>query len=221
MGWNALIEGKGGNDMAKKIAVTIDGNQLVGEFLESQSIRVYSKENEGWKVIEEFPIALDLSKGPGMLRKEITALAEALKDCKILISKKISGLSFTVLDNIGFHLWEIEGSPGDLADYVSNQEESIETQKSEPKKEVAPTALEQLGYYFIDLIQLQQSDAMVSTKQALLPFLRNTPFYQLEIVCSHIPPWFESEFEKLGLNSKIEQTDGNRYKVIVQKKTCI
>ncbi|MFA9380069.1 MAG: Fe-only nitrogenase accessory AnfO family protein, partial [Acetanaerobacterium sp.] len=54
---------------------------------------------------------------------------------------------------------------------------------------IAPTPSDGDGRYFLDLIALQNEHPEVSSKQVLLPFLESTPFFQLDLVCTHLPPW--------------------------------
>jgi hypothetical protein len=83
-----------------------------------------------------------------------------------------------------------------------------------------PTETDRAGNYFIDLTQLQQKHPELSTKMALLPFLRETPFYALEMVCDHIPPWFDHQFPGLRLCYTLSHEDSDGKHVVITHAVC-
>jgi hypothetical protein len=44
-----------------------------------------------------------------------------------------------------------------------------------------------------------------SSKQILLPFFKENSFEILEMLCDHVPNWFDDELPVLGLSSRAEQ----------------
>ncbi len=58
------------------------------------------------------------------------------------------------------------------------------------------------GYYLISLKEIQNCNGMVTSKQVLFPLLANKQIQQLEIICTHIPPWLEVKI----LGGEIEGT---------------
>lgn len=58
-----------------------------------------------------------------------------------------------------------------------------------------------------------QNNPNLTTKQILLPFIHNIIFNELEIICRHVPHWFEGEFNKLNLKSEIEKINEGTVKV--------
>jgi hypothetical protein len=67
---------------------------------------------------------------------------------------------------------------------------------------------------------LQQVNQNITSKKALLPFLREETFYELEIIFSHIPAWFDNEIKALNMESDVLMINTNEYKVIVWNKVC-
>ena len=66
-----------------------------------------------------------------------------------------------------------------------------------------------------------QNNANLTSKQILLPFIQKTSFNELEIICGHVPPWFEREFSRLNLRSEIEKINERNVKVRVYSKDVI
>lgn len=71
------------------------------------------------------------------------------------------------------------------------------------------------GSYYIDLRSITENNEEMTSKQVLLPFFRNTVFKELELICDHIPPWFDVEFKQLNLQFYSEPIDEIGFKVKV------
>ena len=76
------------------------------------------------------------------------------------------------------------------------------------------------GYYFINLRKIQEHNINLTSKGILLPFFKTTVFYQLEIICGHIPPWFEAEGKRLNLKFEGEVISKDEIRVTVYPKGC-
>jgi hypothetical protein len=59
-------------------------------------------------------------------------------------------------------------------------------------KDAKPVETSTPGVYFLDLVALQKECPEVTSKMAMMDFLKNTPFMELHLVCKHIPPWIEN-----------------------------
>jgi len=55
------------------------------------------------------------------------------------------------------------------------------------------------GHFRIDLVAALGGDARLNSRQILLPILEGTPFDRLEILCDHLPRWFEPKARDLNL----------------------
>ena len=101
---------------------------------------------------------------------------------------------------------------------IKDIEESDEKRrrKEEMIHNAGPVETQTPGIYFLDLGQLQTECPEVSSKKALLPFLSNTPFLELQLVCAHIPPWLETDdsYEK-----KVRNVNGKVH-ITITRKQC-
>jgi len=69
--------------------------------------------------------------------------------------------------------------------------------------EGAAMAAEDLGSgrFRIDLISALSGHARLNSRQILLPILEGTAFDKLEILCDHLPRWFEPKLRELNLKA--------------------
>lgn len=207
--------------MSKQIAVLLDEKGQTTTLYESGFVKVYEKEEGQWKITKEVNMNVDQAKGIKSIRESISAMAEALNPCKIFAGKEVSGLAFTVLDMARFKVIEVEGTPEEFLDDVIDKLEQNELSKLfAENKTIEPKPLNKEGSYYLNLKELQDTKSGVTSKQALQPFLRNKTFYELQVVCSHIPPWIENELKSLKLESSTEKLDTNEYKLTIYHKTC-
>ncbi|TCT16763.1 Fe-only nitrogenase accessory protein AnfO [Natranaerovirga pectinivora] len=219
--------------MNLKIGVVLDQQGYTIPFDEEGLIKVFEKDNNRWIVSKEIPISINKEKGMKGIREEIANIADAIQMCKIIVAKKAIGLFYTVLEVKGFNIYELEGKPEEFLDFVLENEATdsyydIDTANEikEVKKENEaivihmPQKINENGDYYLNLKEEQCGNGGFTSKQVLLPFFKKAMFYQLEIICSHIPPWFDREFESLGLEKEVEQINDNEYKVMVTRKIC-
>lgn len=209
-----------------EIAVFQDISGKTQSFLEPGIIKVYSKHMGEWKITKEIIFRIDNIAGLKIIRESIKNMAESLGNCKIFVGREIKGLPYHILDGMGFNTWELEGIPKEFLEFVfeKEKEEEKEQIKSNTSAKVRNklSQIEQLedGYYFLNLKNVQENSDNITSKGILLPFLRTTSFYQLEIICGHIPHWFQVEFERLNLKMENRAINQNEIKVIVYPKVC-
>ncbi|AOY78128.1 Fe-only nitrogenase accessory protein AnfO [Clostridium formicaceticum] len=207
--------------MSREIAVFLDDSKHTSVLFESGWVNVYKKVGGEWRVVKTFSFSLDSTKGMAGVRRSLAELVRTLGDsCKIFVAKEITGLIYTVLDTEGFSLWELDGEPEMFLDTILEKEEDV-AEGSGEEEILGPVETDKKGYYFIDLKTLQQSSTGITSKQALLFFLRNQSFYELKVICAHIPKWFEGEFQKLNLKANIDKKENGDYHILVYKKTCM
>jgi len=205
-----------------EIAVFQDNSGKTQSFLEPGIIKVYSNDMGEWIVNKEIIFRIDNIAGLKSVREIIINMAEELGECKVVVGSEIRGLVYNVLDGMGFNTWELEGQPSEILEYVLRKEEEEAKESALESKTSKSPQIKQLkdGTYFLDLKRIQENDVNITSKGILLPFLNTTVFYQLEIICKHIPHWFESEFKKLNLKMQSQSISQNEIKVTVYPMIC-
>jgi Fe-only nitrogenase accessory protein AnfO len=210
--------------MCIEIAVLLNSNGETSSFNESGIVKVFSKQEGEWKIIKELLFNIEKNINIMYFRENILSMVTSLGNCKIFVARSISGIAYNILDTMGFSSWEIHGIPEKFLDSLLEDEELYKLSKTLTVKKInslsAPVQTSNEGFYYMNLKELQSSNSNLSTKQVLLPFLKNAVFYELELLCSHIPPWFESEFEKMNLATDINELGPNEYNIKIYHKEC-
>lgn len=200
--------------MNDQIAVYLDSEDNTTSFTQSGVIKIFSKnDNDNWRVIKEFPYNIYDKVGINEIKNHLAYLNKLMSDCKILVAKKISGIAYNILSREGLSLWEFEGSPKEFLDYVYYQQH---TEKyNEVSDVVYPHNKDIPGHYYMNLMEVQKSHATLSTKKVILPFIKNQEFQELELLCTHVPMWFDKELPKMNMTFNVVRISEHEYKVYI------
>lgn len=206
--------------MIGKVAVFVNKHNITVSMDEAGSFSIYEKEMDIWTKRDYIPFEMKPELGIAGVRNQMKELAILLEDVDIIIAEKIIGLAYTILDPKGFELWEVEGNPDDfLEDVMSEAEKAISEVDS--KEWIAPSKINDDGCYFINLKDvMKKTENSISSKEILMPFLSEGKFYELNVVCSHVPPWFEKQIPFFGLVMEVKETSPGEKEVRIVHKTC-
>jgi Fe-only nitrogenase accessory protein AnfO len=179
------------------VLVNLDGKTSL--FTENGIIQVFSKDPSGWHLVREKEFIVENLNDGNELRNCLGDVGDWLNDCKLLIVKRIRGIHYLALERFQISMMEIDGYP---QDFLKHLEDCSNQRKPEAKVPTEPVAIHerQPGYYYIDLQDVMSGKTSYSSKQVLLPFLKEQPFIQLEIICEHVPKWFDKELPDLNLH---------------------
>jgi len=144
---------------------------------------------------------------------------EFLGTCNVFVARAIVGVPYYELEKAGCSVWEFDGEPLDFLNYIQEKEEEAKLEEVEPMVIPVPEELAN-GYYRISIKQIQEIESGITSKQVLLPFLRQGNYYQLEVICSHIPPWLETETLTGNLVCESEKIAPGEVRLVVRKKVC-
>lgn len=204
------------------MAVFCDDTGCLARFEAMTNFVFYTKADDGWGKSDRVPFSCDLSGGLASIRENISQMLGAFNECRIIIAQSITGIPYQIFDRSGFIICESETFDLELLDAIQadllNQEEIAK----EDARLLArtPEETDVPGYYRFDLTQVQQKHPELSSKKALLPFLKETPFYALEVVCDHIPPWFEQQLPKMQLQYRVENNSNSAQHVVITHMLC-
>ena len=178
--------------MNLKIAVFMKGDNKSASSTSSTTVIVFEKNNEVWDELNRHYVNIATDMDLASLRTEIRKTIDLLGDCRVAAGAQISGVLFRELDSRGFSVFEIEScSPETLDGILSDIDEALKDEPHARDVPSTPVETQTPGVYHLDLVNLQQAYPEVSSKQALRDFLDSTPFYELRLVCAHLPPWLE------------------------------
>lgn len=202
----------------RSIAIFTDlfGNPT--DFYAALEIHVYTR-TEIWEKTGVFRLIPLVPESVGKIRQETKRRIEIIAPCTTIAAVELSGIPYAVFDLAGFRIFTITNVRDDILDGILEDIFEAETERYAngfDGRKLAPTETDEPGYFYLDLIALQAASPDISSKMALEDFLQNTPFMELKLRCSHIPPWLE----RSGLyDIKTEQkNDGNLARI--QRKLC-
>lgn len=202
------------------IAAAMQDSDLSNSFLECTHLSLFKREDAGWKAVRQVPVELPDFTAPSDFRDRLRGLIDAVgEDCRILAGRNISGLAFNVFDRMGFYIFDIiEISDACFDGILSDIEAGDEAARirRETLENARPVETDTPGHYYLDLIMLQDSNPDVSSKKAIRTFLEDTPFLELELRCSHLPPWMED----MGYEIRTSPSSGGAVKATVINRFC-
>ncbi|HEX9025033.1 MAG TPA: Fe-only nitrogenase accessory AnfO family protein [Clostridium sp.] len=198
-----------------EIAVFLDEKNEISSFSEAKSVNIFTKEDDSWKVKKEILVERR-SNGNGIkeVREEYSNLVNKMDDCKIVIVTKAIGIPYSVFYLEDFSVWELEGNPLNFLDDIIIKEKE-EEEREESQDEIAKELEE--GHFLIDLMELELLKPELSSKKAIIPFLKNAEVKKIEIHCCHVPPWLKKEEDKGQITLEVDEIKRNDYKVTIEK----
>lgn len=185
-----------------KIAVVENSDGKTSSVFEPGWIAIYSDSSEKWAELGRFENPLHEAEGIAGIRRALLGIVDKLKDCKVIAASEISGVAFSIFEAAGFEIFTVEADYADILDSIKN--EMNEASKEVPNAKTADIHFYlkrgmNSGDYFLDLQEMMAENPQLTTKSILLPYLKEGDFARLDVVCSHVPPWFDREFGQLGL----------------------
>lgn len=200
-----------------RIAIFMKDGAIVESLSSANTIVVFERKDTKWINIGEHYVNLSIDLTAPMLRAEIRRVAEKLGDCRICAGLQISGVIYRELDRMGFSIFEIPQCSGEILDHILRDIEEERASGDIIAGSVdKPVQTDMPGVYYFDLQRLQAEKPEISSKQALKDFLETVPFYELHLVCAHIPPWINDGIYDIC----DEQTGDNRIIATIKKKQC-
>jgi hypothetical protein len=201
-----------------KIAIFTNESLKLCEFFNADRFQIYEKNGTDWKITNTANFEKIIPSSPVLTRKSTGTLLPLLEGCDILAGGTLVGIPFSVFDMAGKHIFEITEIDGETFDSII--EEIKEAQASAELKEAIirdakPVETSTPGVYFLDLIALQTECPQITSKKAMMDFLRNTPLVELRLVCKHIPPWIENSG---SYNVQTVKEENGRVEAVITKK---
>ncbi len=203
--------------MSLEIAVWVNENGVTTTLNTPGMVVVYRKWQGNWKACRGKVISSPSTGGISGLRRLMSEVFEVMESCKIFVAQKVTGIPYFELEKSKRTVWEMPGKPEDFLDYILSCEEKEKEQSRELKSAavVVPVPVEiEAGRYQVSIKEIQENGGGITSKQVLQPFLRRGNFFELEVICSHVPPWLEAEFVAGVLKGKIV---GDGKKIIISK----
>jgi Fe-only nitrogenase accessory protein AnfO len=204
--------------MTNEIIATVDMSGNLVSLLDTQAFVLYKRTLEGWYEAQKFSCE-HMPNNAGEVRNIVKNMMSRFNDCRIIVSKNISGIAYQILNRHGFHIFEMNGLD-DLDGVMLEIEKAQNEAQAQETIHKEPFSTENNGDYFLNLIELQNAYPEISSKKALKRFVEEEVFVKLEFICHHMPPWMEEVLMRRGFESRVEYTGENMCKVLITKNTC-
>lgn len=207
--------------MRAEIAVHVGESGLTASLYEKGKITVYGKSMGRWSPLREKEFVLDRGLGMREMREKMKEIPDFLSACGIFVGLNVTGVPYFELEKSDVSIWEYEGRPGDFLDHILEQEEEEQLRRDSLVRPAVPVPEEiSGGRYRVSIKKIQEENTGITSKQALLPFIRKGGFYSLEILCSHAPPWLEAEIKSGALSGEISGS-GGAVVVTINNRCCV
>jgi len=179
-----------------KIAVFTDKDSNLCPFFDASRFLIFERGTGKWestaqKDFEKVPLANLV-----LTRQKTEALLPLIEGCNILAGGTLAGIPFSVFDRAGLHIFEISRVDADELDGIVEMlcsADAADAAKDAIIRDAKPVETSTPGVYFLDLVALQKECPEITSKQAMMDFLKDTPLLELRLVCKHIPPWIEND----------------------------
>jgi hypothetical protein len=178
-----------------KIAIFTDGNSEICDFFGAERFLMFERGVDGWKPAGQADFEKIVPSTPVQTRKSTEALLPLVEGCDALAGGTLVGIPFLVFDRAGLHIFEIGGISDGVFDGIMEDlcnADAAAAAKAAIIRDAKPVETSTPGVFFLDLIALQKECPEVTSKKAMMDFLKDTPFLELRLVCKHIPPWIEN-----------------------------
>lgn len=186
-----------------KIAVVESSNQKTSSIFEPGFVATYENDGGEWKAMNRFENKVCNAKGIAAVRMAVADTIKQLDDVKIVVASEIPGIAFGIFETAGFEIFLVKNCALDVLDSVKKEMlEVIEEQQERPCKFDIMQFLEPgmyKGDFCLNMEEILSKNPQLTSKKILIPYLKNGEFNRLDVICSHVPKWFDKDFGVLGL----------------------
>lgn len=195
-----------------KVAALLDEDGRAATPQAGGTIHVFELTDQMWRNSRSIEFPAPDSSSMGQLRERIGEVCRWLDDCQILAARATNGYYRVTFASFNVALWPVRGTPEEFVDQLANfyvQAALHPTQPETPDPD--PLSIEpvagRMGHYSTDLCGAMGQPGAHTSKTLLLPFLAQASFQRLDVLCDHVPKWFERTLPELGLAAKIATRD--------------
>jgi len=201
-----------------RIAVFTNDKKEICDFFDAGLLLIFERGEAGWETTSEKRFEKIVPSNPALTRENTQTLLPLVEGCDVLAGGSLVGIPFSVFDRAGLHIFEIGAINDELFDSIIadlRDADAAAAAKEKIIRDAKPVETSTPGVYFLDLIALQKECPEITSKKAMMDFLKDTPLLELRLVCKHIPPWIENS----GLyNVQITSEKDGEVKAVITKK---
>lgn len=204
--------------MAFDIAVYLSADGETASLGDPGRLVLYRRRKGYWGAFREKDFSPVGAGGMKELRRLMGEVLEFMDGCRVFVGNTVTGIPYFELEKSNCAVWEMQGKPRDFLDYILAREEEEHRREEKSAVVVVPVPEETgPGCYRISIKEIQENNTGVTSKQVLLPFLHQGNFYELKVLCNHIPPWLEAEFMTGKLCGEFNKIGSDELEIIITK----
>jgi Iron only nitrogenase protein AnfO (AnfO_nitrog). len=194
-----------------QIGILTDEANAVASFESGGIIKIFESNCDSWNLVGSYDYDTEGLCDTQAFRNRLHDVCSWLGNCKILVAKRFRGTYRVIFEQYGISMYELAGFENTetsvLLNFIKGYAAESCQNTAKPGYSTAPPKPEEIspGNYFIDLVDFMGHKSPFNSKEILLPFLAKTSFSSFEILCEHIPKWFDAELDKLKYKMKISE----------------
>ena len=202
-----------------EIGVFLEEKDVISSFERAKYVKIFVKDIYEWKTKKVILInRSNGKKGISEIRQEYRSIAEQMEECRIIVVNKAFGIPYSVFYMEDFSVWELKGDPLNYLDEIVKgeiEQEEMDEQEDEVGKKIGE------GHYFIDLQELELTNPEISSKKAIIPYMKQEDIKKIDIHCCHVPPWLIKERDSGNITMEIEEVKRNDFNVSIVCKNLM
>ena len=213
-----------------QIAIFSTSDGKIASPEEAREVVIAERAGEIWEEREHIPFSLKIAPDLNAatigeadddaieeVRVIMRALIKRIDECRIVVGSSISGLPYQILNRAGFHIFEVDAMSQALLSQIVLDVRTAKKEVSSESVGTSPAPMAEKGHWYCNLLKLQEAHPEVSSKMALRDLFKRPDFKALELVCGHVPPWFDRDFDSLGLTYTVEFLRGESVVHVMRK----
>ena len=202
--------------MAKEIGAFVNEKGMTELLTQPCFLYVFRKQQGIWCKDREMPVNLGEAGSLAEMRGRVAEVVEFLDSCHTVMAEAFQGVALHEFEKADIGMWEVSGPPECLLDSILAEEETA-AQETGLQTKIPFPVLENKGEgrVFLSIVEVQKSGGGLTSKQVLLPVIRQGSFKELEILCRHVPPWLEAEAIKRDWQCTVQKTQEQQILVTI------
>lgn len=191
-----------------KVAALLDDSGMATSPQSGGTIYIFHRDELNWVAEQKLEFRPDEHASMEAFREYVGAVCDWLGDCKVVAAGATTGYYRVTFGSFGVALWAVKGTPESFIEqvedfYIKAEIAAMQTTPVEPAATIEPIP-DRPGHYRLDLREAMAKKGAHNSRQVLLPFFRDASFARLELICDHVPRWFDRELPQLDLRATVE-----------------
>jgi len=198
-----------------QIAAYVDEDYNIADMDSAGNVRLFQMSDDGWADTMSVRCSISEAANIHQLQKILKDMVEAIGECSVLVTGSIGGVPNAILEGAGIKMWRSQGNIFGELDYIAQQENNAEMMKDGVSTHPVLLGSSCEAKYRINLKKVLESNPRENSRTVLIPFIKETYFSSLEIICDHPPRWLAKEKYELKIYVESQTLDKDGIKLVI------